>query len=778
MPLLRRRNSGGSVNPGGFIDPSEAPPGEETNIRYGRIPQRVPRRYKTMKKVGLYHGNLVFDCPVPSKLLDMCANRTDREVTHLRYTAATCDPNDFKDEKYTLRQVLYDPPRRTELFIVMTMYNEDEELFARTMHGVIKNVAHLCTRDRSKTWGKDGWKKVVVCIVSDGRSKINSRTLSVIAAMGIYQDGVAKNVVNKKPVTAHIYEYTTQVTVTPELRLHGSERGTVPVQVIFCLKEKNQKKINSHRWFFSAFGPVLLPNVCVLLDVGTMPGPTSIYHLWKAFDINSNVGGACGEIVALKGKYGLNLLNPLVAAQNFEYKMSNILDKPLESVFGYISVLPGAFSAYRYIALQNDSTGEGPLQKYFLGEKMHGADADIFTANMYLAEDRILCWELVSKRGGAWILHYVKSAYAVTDVPDQVPELISQRRRWLNGSFFAAVHSTVKFGYIYRSEHTFARKAWIHVEMFYQSFNLIFSWFALGNYYVSFFILAGAIEDPSFGLKGIHILNDILKYTYLGLLVMCFLLSMGNRPQGAKWAYTIAIIGFAIITVYMTFAAFFLAIKGIENVRVGNGGTITFGTLFQDKIFFTIVLSLVATLGLYIFASLLFFEPWHMITSFIQYLLMAPSYINVLNVYAFANTHDISWGTKGDNKVSVDLGVVEKKKDSNEVEVAVPTEQKDINAAYEDAMAVLHSKPPPEDQKIDEKTLQEDYYKTFRTNVLLAWTLSNGALAVGIVSASTKNKDDLVGGYMGFVLFSVAGLAAFRFIGSTAYMIIRLFAGE
>jgi len=42
-----------------------------------------------------------------------------------------------------------------------------------------------------------------------------------------------------------------------------------------------------------------------------MPGPTSIYHLWKAFDINSNVGGACGEIVALKGKYGQNLLNPL-----------------------------------------------------------------------------------------------------------------------------------------------------------------------------------------------------------------------------------------------------------------------------------------------------------------------------------------------------------------------------------------------------------------------------------------------------------------------------------
>jgi len=152
--------------------------------------------------------------------------RNEREFTHMRYSAATCDPNNFKDFGFTLRQSHYDPPRRTELFIVMTMYNEDEELFCRSMHGVIKNVAHLCKRDRSKTWGKDGWKKVVICIVSDGRQKINSRTLSVIAAMGAYQDGIAKvrfrlwqlflslimekNIVNGKPVTAHIYEYTTQ----------------------------------------------------------------------------------------------------------------------------------------------------------------------------------------------------------------------------------------------------------------------------------------------------------------------------------------------------------------------------------------------------------------------------------------------------------------------------------------------------------------------------------------------------------------------------------------
>ena len=126
-----------------------------------------------------------------------------------------------------------------------------------------------------------------------------------------------------------------------------------------------------------------------------------------------------------------------------------------------------------------------------------------------------------------------------------------------------------------------------------------------------------------------------------------------------------------------------------------------------------------------------------MITSFLQYLLMAPSYIAVLNVYAvrllfcflldellisttqFANVHDVSWGTKGDNKVSTDLGVVSvgKGPNKNEVEVAVPTAETDINAAYEDAIHVLSKKPLKAKEQEDPTTHQEDYYKTFRTNV-------------------------------------------------------------
>ena len=106
-------------------------------------------------------------------------------------------------------------------------------------------------------------------------------------------------------------------------------------------------------------------------------------HLFEiAFDRQSNLGGACGEIIT--DWSWKTFWNPLVASQHFEYKISNILDKPLESVFGYIQVLPGAFSAYRYAALQDSSKGVGPLSSYFRGEGATSYSNDVFSANMYL----------------------------------------------------------------------------------------------------------------------------------------------------------------------------------------------------------------------------------------------------------------------------------------------------------------------------------------------------------------------------------------------------------
>jgi chitin synthase len=330
-------------------------------------------------------------------------------------------------------------------------------------------------------------------------------------------------------------QYTTQLTLEIKKGVVAVKKGITPVQILFCLKEKNQKKINSHRWFFQAFGECLQPNVCVLLDAGTRPGKDSIYKLWKAFDVNPHCAGACGEIKAML-EHGKNLLNPLVATQNFEYKMSNILDKPLESAFGFISVLPGAFSAYRWVALQNDKAGHGPLEKYFAGEKMH-ANAGVFTANMYLAEDRILCFELVFKRRCSWVLQYVKGSTGETDVPTEMADFILQRRRWLNGSFFAAVYALAHSYQTLRSSHNIIRQLLFQIEFLYQTISMLFAWFALGNFFLVFRILTFSLQSPDLlGNVGLY-LSIVFEWAYLATLVTCFVLALGNRPQGSGKLY-------------------------------------------------------------------------------------------------------------------------------------------------------------------------------------------------------------------------------------------------
>lgn len=106
------------------------------------------------------------------------------------------------------------------------------------MSSVMKNIAYLSTRSRSSVWGENSWQRAVVCIVADGRNKIDPRVLEVLGIMGVYQKGVAKSEVNGLPVQAHLYEYTTQVCVEPDLQVCGAEKGYVPVQVLFCLKEQ------------------------------------------------------------------------------------------------------------------------------------------------------------------------------------------------------------------------------------------------------------------------------------------------------------------------------------------------------------------------------------------------------------------------------------------------------------------------------------------------------------------------------------------------------------
>jgi chitin synthase len=705
---------------------------------------------------------LSIDYPVPSAIQNavLPQYRQDleggsEEFTHMRYTAATCDPNDFTLKNgYNLRSAMYN--RHTELLIAITYYNEDKVLTSRTLHGVMQNIREIVNLKKSEFWNKGGpaWQKIVVCLVFDGIDPCDKETLDVLATIGIYQDGVMKKDVDGKETVVHIFEYTTQLSVTANQQLirpnAGDSTSFPPVQMIFCLKQKNSKKINSHRWLFNAFGRILNPEVCILLDAGTKPGHKSLLYLWEAFYNDKDLGGACGEIHAMLGRGWRNLLNPLVAAQNFEYKISNILDKPLESSFGYVSVLPGAFSAYRFRAIMGR-----PLEQYFHGDhtlsKQLGKKGiegmNIFKKNMFLAEDRILCFELVAKAGSKWHLTYVKAAKGETDVPEGAPEYIGQRRRWLNGSFAASIYSLMHFSRMYKSGHNLIRMFFFHIQLIYNVVTVVLTWFSLASFWLTTTVIMDLVGQPDdsnnqhafpFGNTATPIVNTVLQYLYLGFLLLQFILALGNRPKGSKLAYMMSFFTFGLIQLYVIVLSMYLVVRAFTSDTtdvVVNKGTDEFlKTFFGSTGPGIIVIALAATFGLYFVASFLYMDPWHMFTSFGQYLLMMPSTINVITVYAYCNWHDVSWGTKGSDKAEVLPSAQTKKDEKGKMTVVeeVDKPQADIDSQFE--ATVKRALAPYNPPKVKEVIPLEDSYRNFRTRLVSAWIFSNALLSVAITS--------------------------------------------
>ena len=131
--------------------------------------------------------------------------------------------------------------------------------------------------------------------------------------------------------------------------------------------------------------------------------------MWECLKTESRIAGCCGEIRPMGNKF----LNFVATAQTLEYKFAHIFDKSLESVCGYITVLPGAFSCYSWAALQGV-----PLWDDYFKSFKHPEVMNAYTSNIYLAEDRVLCLSLVAKETENYLLRYVRKSVAETDIPE------------------------------------------------------------------------------------------------------------------------------------------------------------------------------------------------------------------------------------------------------------------------------------------------------------------------------------------------------------------------
>ena len=198
--------------------------------------------------------------------------------------------------------------------------------------------------------------------------------------------------------------------------------------------------------------------------------------------------GCCGEIIID------NTSSFVLKAQWIEFRLAHSFQKTFESVCGFIPVLPGAFSAYRWKVLteMDNLVIDEYLAPFKWPENMGWVKSNIFL----LAEDRVKMEKIVKltsyaseKRCSGHILTFVKASQAYTEGQKSLLGLVSQRRRWNNGAWFSMINSLFRTCNTYdicRTKHTPVRKMILLFQILYYFLLVFFQWFSVGIYYLGF----------------------------------------------------------------------------------------------------------------------------------------------------------------------------------------------------------------------------------------------------------------------------------------------------
>ena len=251
----------------------------------------------------------------------------------------------------------------------------------------------------------------------------------------------------------------------------------------------------------------------------------------------------------------------VVLAQYVEYKISHYLDKATESLFGFVSVLPGAFSTFRWEWLKGD-----PLEAFLKGSK--GSEAELlfnwFLANMYLAEDRIMCHEIIWKSGQNYILNYVPGAKCITDPPLELTKLITQRRRWFNGSFFATLHVASRIWSLWNRKKTpceMFRIVFLFTYFLYSIINMILAYVLVGSVYASYSIFLRSVL-PNSDCFNMTKLANILENFYLLWLFFIIMLSTTVKINWAETFFRVTSFIMGLLTLWIVVCTVYYCLSG------------------------------------------------------------------------------------------------------------------------------------------------------------------------------------------------------------------------
>jgi chitin synthase len=482
--------------------------------------------------------------------------------------------------------------------VCITLYNEPFELLRSTLSALLLSVS-----------GQSAARSCVV-IIADGRNRIDPEIMRFFVELGVIGAGRSFSALGE---TVHLSRKRIDG-VMAGLGAHGDFEGKIDLAI--CVKSENRGKLHSHALFFQQICPVLEPELCYQLDAGTVVEASAVSKLVAYMDERPDVAAAASRILTPTPRGAASALS---IWQYMDFVMQKAVTWPTEVASGYLSVIPGQFCVFRWSAVSAPSSDDDktrPLDAYLRGLK---AIAPLERV-MFLAEDRVFGNEIVLAPDKSWRIGYCPAAEATTDACDTFGELLRQRRRWQNIALAVRLWLWGRLpAYLARRDKTLAEKARFGASMLWQGL------LTASEVMSPAFLLLLAIAAAA-GL--IHAQNEAAALAIGGALLACGCLAwvtLADRPS--RWRSALCLARDATATLAVVSL---LALAYISN-PLGQAALMTAPVLLTAAVI----------------AAAMPGQRWAALRSLPVYLLTDRPISLVLYVYALANMHNVSWGTKG-----------------------------------------------------------------------------------------------------------------------------------
>jgi len=531
----------------------------------------------------------------------------------------------------------------------ITLYNEAGPELQKSLIALMHSLSNHCNCTSSSAYLKSGtFQSHSVAIVADGFENLSETARLLLFNMGFTYTN--QNEFNAD--MAIFYKYFTVkellknlIPNTAEFLLSDDVSSDQAFPFYICVKKQNAGKLDSHWWYYKFLCPLIEPEYCFQMDAGTVIAAQSFHKMISHFDEHTSSAALASNVsVVAPG----NFFNLLHIWQYGSFQHGLLLEWPAEEYSGYLSVIPGQYSAVRWQALRDESLEhesvynaieldypntiqpqvnaeiQKPLDIYFRGL----GELKPSEAIVYLAEDRVLCNEVAFRDQGRWRLQYVDNAVATTDSCHNLQELLRQRRRW----YSSYIGCRIKF--LDRLKLAFTRSEIMSRETnrvlsagAYQTIQLLLDWFFPALLFLVYLGIHNQLKEFSNPLLKNYF--SLVEVIMVGLISLQFLCALGGRLN--KFSLTIFGAAIAIQSLYL-----------LSSAIVFMSTIFTGGISVVHAQVALIVLSVPIAAALKSHAQLI-----SILKYFLPYTILRPGFALLFWSYAVFNSHDNSWGTKG-----------------------------------------------------------------------------------------------------------------------------------